>query len=98
MYRVKLLSALLFLFCFLMPQASWALSFPWSKSKSDPQFIIPLDCKLNDDCFVIYYPDRNPGPSYRDYRCGSLSLDNNRATVFAVKKPINRVSSSRRKG
>ena len=62
-----------------------AFELPWFKQKSDNfKLALPLNCSLNKDCFVLYYPDRIAESDYSDYRCGNLSFDNNRATIFAV--------------
>lgn len=66
-----------------------AFELPWSKKKSDFKIILPINCSLGQDCFVLYYPDRKVDSSYKDYRCGGLSFDNNRATIFAVKPKTN---------
>lgn len=67
-----------------------ALEFLWFNKKTKLiDLALPLDCSLNQDCFVLYYPDRIVNPDYGDYRCGGLSFDNNRATIFAVKPRLN---------
>ncbi len=40
-----------------------------------PQFSLPLDCKINVDCFVQTYFDHDPGPGVRDHACGVLTRD-----------------------
>ncbi|MBT6843141.1 MAG: hypothetical protein HOA17_05015 [Candidatus Melainabacteria bacterium] len=62
-----------------------AFELSWSKNKSDYfKLALPLNYSLNQDCFVLYYPDRIAESDYSDYRCGKLSFDNKRATVFAA--------------
>lgn len=44
----------------------------------------PLDCTLNQTCFIQQYPDRAPGPDATDFTCGPLSYDGHKGTDFAV--------------
>lgn len=46
---------------------------------------IPVKCSVGADCFVQNYPDMQPGSEAKDYRCGVMSFDNNRATEFRLK-------------
>ncbi len=45
---------------------------------------IPIDCQLGDDCFVLLYPDTDPGSGIRDYGCGQQTYDTHKGTDFAV--------------
>ncbi len=49
---------------------------------------IPIDCDLGKDCFVILYPDRDPGPEAVDFGCGRQTYDTHKGTDFAI--PDNR--------
>lgn len=49
-----------------------------------PQFILPLDCTINVDCFVQTYFDHDPGPGVRDHACGVLTRDNHDGIDFRV--------------
>jgi len=40
-----------------------------------PQFILPLACTINVDCFVQTYFDHDPSEGIRDYACGNLVRD-----------------------
>jgi hypothetical protein len=40
-----------------------------------PQFILPLACTANIDCFVQTYFDHDPTAGIRDYACGNLVRD-----------------------
>jgi murein DD-endopeptidase MepM/ murein hydrolase activator NlpD len=40
-----------------------------------PQFILPLACTANVDCFVQTYFDHDPTTGIRDYACGNLVRD-----------------------
>ena len=44
----------------------------------------PLDCQLDDTCFIQQFPDRDPGPGVTDFTCGPLSYDGHSGTDFAV--------------
>ena len=45
---------------------------------------LPIDCQLGKSCFVLQYPDRDPGPNAVDYGCGRMTYDAHRGTDFAV--------------
>jgi murein DD-endopeptidase len=45
---------------------------------------IPIDCQLGDDCFVLLYPDTDPGSGIRDSGCGQQTYDTHKGTDFAV--------------
>ena len=45
---------------------------------------LPLDCTLNDTCYIQQYQDRDPGPSATDFTCGPLSYDGHKGTDIAV--------------
>ena len=40
-----------------------------------PQFILPLACTINTDCFVQTYFDHDPSAGIRDFACGLLVRD-----------------------
>lgn len=44
----------------------------------------PVDCTLNDTCFIQQYTDRDPSPAARDFTCGPLSYDGHKGTDFAL--------------
>ncbi len=44
----------------------------------------PLDCRLNETCFIQQYADRDPGPNATDFTCGPLSYDGHKGTDIAV--------------
>jgi hypothetical protein len=44
----------------------------------------PIRCTLGKDCFIQNYVDRDPGPGFRDYRCGPLGYDGHKGTDFRV--------------
>ncbi|UJB69790.1 M23 family metallopeptidase [Acaryochloris sp. 'Moss Beach'] len=45
---------------------------------------LPIDCTLGKDCFVLLYPDRDPGPEAVDFGCGRMTYDGHKGTDFAI--------------
>ena len=45
---------------------------------------LPLDCTLNQSCFVQHLPDHDPSPGTRDFTCGTLTYDGHDGTDFAL--------------
>ncbi|MEM9137441.1 MAG: M23 family metallopeptidase [Cyanobacteria bacterium P01_F01_bin.42] len=45
---------------------------------------LPVGCKLGNRCFILQYPDRDPGPGAVDYGCGRMTYDTHKGTDFAV--------------
>lgn len=45
---------------------------------------LPVECTLNENCFIQQYPDRDSGPTATDFTCGPLSYDGHKGTDFAV--------------
>ena len=45
---------------------------------------IPIGCQLGDRCFIMQYPDRDPGPQAIDYGCGRMANNAHRGTDFAI--------------
>ncbi|WP_299491749.1 M23 family metallopeptidase [Acaryochloris sp. IP29b_bin.137] len=45
---------------------------------------LPIDCTLGKDCFVLLYPDRDPGPGAVDFGCGRMTYDGHKGTDFAI--------------
>lgn len=48
------------------------------------QLGLPVDCTLGNDCFVLLYPDRDPGPEAVDFGCGRMTYDDHKGTDFAI--------------
>ena len=44
----------------------------------------PIDCQLGENCFVLIYPDRDPGPEATDVGCGRMTYDGHKGTDFAI--------------
>jgi len=45
---------------------------------------LPLDCTLAQDCHIQNYVDRDPGPQFSDFACGSLGYDGHKGTDFTL--------------
>lgn len=71
-----------------MPDRLWswaalaALSLAGAASAQTPpiRLQLPIDCRLGQTCFVQQYPDHDPGPGAKDYRCGPLTYDGHDGT------------------
>lgn len=50
-----------------------------------PSFIMPIDCTLDEDCWVVNYVDMNPGEKAEDFRCGPKTYDAHKGTDFALR-------------
>lgn len=55
-----------------------------SPSDSLPRFATPIGCTLGEDCFVLLYTDRDPGPSETDFGCGRMTYNKHTGTDFAI--------------
>ncbi len=51
---------------------------------SAPVLSLPIDCELGVNCHIQQYPDRDPGPEFRDFRCGQLAYDGHKGTDFSL--------------
>lgn len=49
------------------------------------EFDLPIDCKLGTTCWIMNYPDHQPGPGVADSACGPRSYDGHKGTDFAVR-------------
>lgn len=48
---------------------------------------LPLACTPAEDCWLVRYVDRDPGPGFADYQCGRLGADGHNGTDFALAGP-----------
>ena len=53
-----------------------------AESSAAPRFDLPVACEIGRDCHVQFYVDVDPGPTARDYRCGTLSYDGHKGVDF----------------
>ena len=49
-----------------------------------PKFVLPIQCKLDQDCFILLYSDRDPSPKALDFSCGRQTYDGHKGTDFAI--------------
>jgi hypothetical protein len=45
---------------------------------------LPVDCVLDQTCYIQQYPDHDPGRDAQDFTCGGLSYDGHDGTDFAL--------------
>lgn len=60
----------------LAPSLAWA---------DPPRFALPLECRLGQTCWVMNYPDTDPGPAARDFTCRARSYQDHSGTDFALR-------------
>ena len=80
--RQRLLLGLLGLFGFGL-----AFLLFWGNGRAPAQPFrlgLPVECNAADNCFVLLYPDRDPGPGDIDFDCGRLTYDGHKGTDFAI--------------
>ncbi|ABG51758.1 peptidase M23B [Trichodesmium erythraeum IMS101] len=51
---------------------------------NNPKFALPIECKLDKDCFILLYSDRDPSPKELDFGCGRQTYDGHKGTDFAI--------------
>lgn len=49
-----------------------------------PSLIIPIDCNLGQDCYIMHYVDRDPTSKEIDFGCGRQTYDGHKGTDFAL--------------
>ena len=49
-----------------------------------PKLILPIDCNLGQDCFIMHYVDRAPSPKEVDFGCGRQTYDSHKGTDFGI--------------
>ena len=49
-----------------------------------PSLIVPIDCNLGQDCFIMHYVDRDPSPEEVDFGCGRQTYDSHKGTDFGI--------------
>ena len=57
---------------------------PSATPAEPPALRMPIDCVLGETCHVQNYLDRDPGPGFADFTCGSLGYDGHGGTDFAL--------------
>ncbi|HAN47144.1 MAG TPA: peptidase M23 [Cyanobacteria bacterium UBA8156] len=56
-------------------------------AQTAPRFRWPVACTLGQDCFVMLYVDRDPGPGEQDFGCGRQTYDGHKGTDIAIADP-----------
>ena len=71
------------LFCILLVSG---LGLPAMSANDDQELTLerPVDCEPGKTCWVVQYPDTDPGPGVRDSACGSRSYDGHKGVDIAV--------------
>ncbi len=49
-----------------------------------PTLDLPIDCRIGEDCWLVNFVDRDPGPGRTDFRCGDLSYNAHKGTDIAL--------------
>jgi len=50
-----------------------------------PRLMLPLDCRLGETCWVMNYPDAEPGAEAKDFACRPRSYDGHSGTDIALR-------------
>lgn len=50
----------------------------------DFSLVQPVDCVLDQDCYIQQYMDHDPSDAAHDFACGSLTYDTHKGTDFAL--------------
>ncbi len=50
-----------------------------------PKLRLPLDCKMGETCWMMNYPDHDPGPNAVDFRCAARTYQGHDGSDFAVR-------------
>ena len=55
-----------------------------SPLEETPNFALPIDCNLDQDCFIMHYVDLDPSPQILDFGCGRQTYDGHKGTDFGI--------------
>lgn len=69
-------AALVFSFLVCLPVAAYA---------QEPALHLPLDCRLDETCWIVNYVDTDPTDEMRDFYCGTRTYNDHHGTDFAVR-------------
>jgi len=76
-------NAFLLFFCCMLHSANLYAQTP-------PQLAFPIDCKLNEDCFIINYVDTNSAQDvHEDFTCGHKTTPQHKGTDIALSNRVN---------
>lgn len=73
--------------CFLSAAIAgiWAFSPATAAQKRAPKLSIPIDCTINDDCWIQNLVDFDSGPNWQDPFCGRASFNKHKGTDFRLR-------------
>lgn len=71
--------------------ACLALAAAGAQAADPPKLLFPVRCEIGRDCWFFAYMDLQPGPAYRDYRCGLRTYEGHRGTDIAPVDPAARL-------
>lgn len=70
---------------FAHPQVPQAEAKALNASIAPPlRLTLPIACTPGEDCWIVNYVDRDPGPGRADFMCLDMSYDGHKGTDFAV--------------
>ena len=55
-----------------------------TSAAGDFSLTFPIDCTLDDICFIQQFVDHDPTAGVHDFTCGALSYDGHKGTDFAL--------------
>ena len=50
-----------------------------------PELVLPIACKIGQNCFIQHYVDVDPSPGARDYHCGARTYDKHDGIDFRIR-------------
>lgn len=62
----------------------WPVALAAPLAAQDIALSLPVDCRLNESCYIQHYVDEDPGPGLRDYACGTTTYAEHDGTDFAL--------------
>lgn len=70
----------------MIRQSLLALALPFASTAlaEGPVLASPIDCDLDETCYIQQYMDRDRTNAFTDYHCSTLSYNGHRGTDFAV--------------
>jgi len=69
--------------CLAITLGSLALN-PAPVRAAPPELTLPVNCTIGETCWLVNFVDRDPGPKYTDFRCGSFSYNGHKGTDIAI--------------
>jgi len=65
---------------------AFMLPMPGPSRAEPPAFRLqkPIACMIGQDCVIQQYPDHDPGPNAKDYRCSNETYDGHDGTDFRI--------------